>query len=380
VRGFPGRAERLGPHLVRVALDRANAALLSTLSQPFFALQSPASLADPANETPVGTGPFRLAGVKPGLVELAAFDGHWSGAPRLRRVLFRRYPDEDALSRALVSGDADITSALGPGRAALLRGQPAVTLDSQTGLNLIYLALNNERAPLSDPRVRRALSRAVDREALVRDVLGGHAEPAHNALPPTLQGHDTRARELVIDRDSARQLLAAARVPGGSELTLTVSRAPRPYLVEPLRVAARIASDLAAVGLTVRLRESASWTEQVDLTSRGEYELALLGWQADTLDPNDFLTALLDSGSIGTTNRSRYRSPAMDGLLKRARMDSAAATRLALYRQALDLFQQDMPLVPLYHSSVFTAQRREVRGLVVGPTGIVRFDKTWKQP
>jgi ABC-type transport system substrate-binding protein len=313
-------------------------------------------------------------------VELAAFDEHWAGSPRVRRLVFRRYSDEGALARALSSGEADVSSAIGPGSAGALRADPAVTLDSQTGLNLIYLAVNNERAPFDDARVRRALSRAIDRAALAREVLGGHAETAHTALPPTLFGHDTRARELVLDRDAARRLLAAARLPEAFETTLTVSQAPRPYLLDPLRVAARLRDDLAGVGLTVRLREVATWTEQVGLTTRGDFDLALLGWQADTLDPNDFLTALLDSGSIGTTNRSRYRSPAMDGLLKRARMDSAPGTRLTLYRQAQELFQQDMPFVPLYHSSVFTAHRREVRGLVVGPTGILRFDKAWKQP
>ena len=159
-----------------------------------------------------------------------------------------------------------------------------------------------------------------------------------------------------------------------------MSRAPRPYLREPLRVAARIRDDLARVGLVVRLRELPSWAEHVALTSQGDFELALLGWQADTLDPNDFLTALLDSESIGTTNRSRYRSAAMDGLLKRARQDSTLGARLSLYRQAQELVQSDMPFVPLYHSSVFTAYRREVRGLVIGPTGVLRYDKAWKQP
>ncbi len=379
-RAFPGRAERVGPQVVQVTLDRPNAALLSTLSQPFFALQSPRRLRGPGSEVPVGTGAFRLESARPGRVELAAFAEHWAGPPRLRRLVFRRFPDEGALARALASGEADVSSAIGPGSTAALRADPVVTLDSRTGLNLIYLALNNERAPFDDARVRRALSRAVDRAALVREVLGGHAETAHTALPPTLFGHDTRSRELVLDRDAARRLLADARVPEGVEMTLTVSRAPRPYLLDPLRVAARLRDDLAAVGVAVRFREVPTWTEHVELTSRGDFDLALLGWQADTLDPNDFLTALVDSGSVGTTNRSRYRSPAMDGLLKHARMDSAPGTRLALYRQAQELFQQDMPFVPLYHSSVFTAHRREVRGLVVGPTGILRYDKAWKQP
>ena len=70
----------------------------------------------------------------------------------------------------------------------------------------------------------------------------------------------------------------------------------------------------------------------------------------------------------------------MDGLLKRARMDSAPLARLTLYRQAQELFQADMPFVPLYHSSVFTARRRDVRGVIIGPTGILRYDKAWKQP
>ena len=379
-RAFPGRAERVGPHLVQVTLDRPNAALLSTLSQPFFAMQSPKRLAGPGSEEPVGTGPFRLDAARPGRVDLSAFDGHWAGAPRLRRLVFRRFADEEALAQALVSGEADVSSAIGPTRAARLRDEPGLTLDSQTGLSLVYLAVNNERAPFAEARVRRALSRAIDRQGLVREILAGHAEPAHTALPPTLFGHDTRARELVLDRDAARRLLAAARVPEGFETTLTVSRAPRPYLLEPLRVAARLRDDLARVGVVVRLREVATWTEHVDLTSRGDFDLALLGWQADTLDPNDFLTALLESGSIGTTNRSRYRSPAMDGLLKRARMDSARLTRLTLYREAQELFQKDMPFVPLYHSSLFTAHRRDVRGVVIGPTGILRFDKAWKQP
>ena len=378
-RGFPGHAARVGPYVVQITLDRPNAALLSTLSQPFFAIQSPARLAT-RPETPVGTGPFRLASVRPGLVELTAFDGHWAGPPRAKRLLFRRFPSEEALARALAAGEADVSAALSPDRAADLRAHEGVTLDAQAGLNLTFLAVNNESSPFSDARVRRALSRAVDRTAFVRELLAGHAEPAHAALPPTLLGPDTRARELTLDRDAARRLLADAHVAAGFETTLTVSRAPRPYLLEPLRAAARIRNDLAQVGLVVRLREVESWAEHVALTSRGDFELALLGWRADTLDPNDFLTALLDSGSIGTTNRSRYKSGAMDGLLKRARQDSAPLSRLALYRQAQDLVQSDMPFVPLYHSAVFTAYRREVRGLVIGPTGILRYDKAWKQP
>jgi dipeptide transport system substrate-binding protein len=104
----------------------------------------------------------------------------------------------------------------------------------------------------------------------------------------------------------------------------------------------------------------------------------VLGWQADTSDPNDFLSALLASESIGATNRSRYRSEAMDALLKQGRRGSDPGERAGSYREAQALFQRDMPWVPLYHVSTFTAYRRVVQGLAVGATGIPRFDKAWK--
>jgi dipeptide transport system substrate-binding protein len=97
------------------------------------------------------------------------------------------------------------------------------------------------------------------------------------------------------------------------------------------------------------------------------------------VDPNDFLSALLGSESIGTTNRSRYRSQAMDALLAQGRRGRDQKERAGSYRDAQALFQKDMPWIPLYHVSLFTASRRNVRGLVSGPTGILRYDKTWKR-
>ena len=150
------------------------------------------------------------------------------------------------------------------------------------------------------------------------------------------------------------------------------------YLPSPLRMAARIQADLAEVGIRATLKEVPSWADYVERATRGDYDLCLLGWQADTTDANDFLSALLASESIGTTNRSRFRSPEMDAILKRARMGGDRAERLSAYREAQDLFHGEMPWVPLYHTSVFTAYRRGVRGLLTGPTGVTRFEKAWK--
>jgi peptide/nickel transport system substrate-binding protein len=375
-RAFPGRARRIGPHVVEIALDQPNAALLATLSQPFFCIESTGR---PEGALPVGTGPFRVISAEPGRVELQAHPGYWGGAPRLARLVFRRLPGEDALVEALVKGEVDVTTAVGQDRLARLHERPEVTLDSRTGLNLAFLSINNERPPFSDVRVRQALARAIDRDALVRGFLAGHAEPARNPLPPLIPGYDTRAKALHLDRAGARGLLAEAGFPGGLEASLLAVSSPRAYLPSPLRMAERIQADLAEVGVKLALREAPSWTDYVERATRGDYDLCLLGWQADTPDPNDFLSALLASEAIGTTNRSRYRSPAMDAVLKRARMGGDMGERLAAYREAQELFRKDMPWIPLYHGSVFTAYRKGVRGLLTGPTGVTRYEKAWKR-
>ncbi len=376
-RAFPGRAERLGPHVVAITLERPSAALLATLSQPFFAMQSPKALAA-GIELPVGTGPFRLASALPGVVKLEASPESWAGAAQLSQIVFRRYPNERALLGALVSGEVDVTSALGQERVETLRQNQQLSLNAQTGQSIAFVSINNEREPWTRVEVRQAAARAIDRGALVQEILGGHGEPARNPLPPSFWGYSKRTRELFLDRPAARRLLAEAGYETGFETTLLVVDSPRPYMPAPLRLAEQLRDDLLAVGIRCRLVTATNWADYVARGSRGDYDLMLLGWQADTADPNDFLSALLGSPAIGTTNRSRYRSAPMDALLKRGQMASDVQSRSAAYREAQALFQRDMPFIPLYHVAVFSAHRREVHGLSAGPTGLFRYDKASK--
>jgi ABC-type oligopeptide transport system substrate-binding subunit len=134
------------------------------------------------------------------------------------------------------------------------------------------------------------------------------------------------------------------------------------------------------VGDDVRTERAPSWSALLERATRGDYAMAVLGWQADTPDPNDFLSVLLGSEFVGTTNRTRYRSAAMDDLLKQGRRGDDQRERAVSYLQAQALFRRDMPWIPLFHVSVFTVHRRDVQDLVIGPTGIPRYDRAWKTP
>jgi peptide/nickel transport system substrate-binding protein len=377
-RGFPVAAERLGPLVVGLTLDRPNAALLATLSQAFFGMQSPRQLRARDSAPLVGTGPFRVGDVRPGQVVLEANRNYWGGVPRLARLSFRRFPDEDALREALARGDVDLTSSLGSSQVQRLRSDTGVVVHAQTGLNIAFLSVNNEHGPLGDRRVRQAIARGIDRPALVAALLGGHGEPARNPLPPSLWGYATRTRELMADLVGARRLLREAGQERGFAVSFLVTDSPRPYNPAPLRLAEQLSAQLARSGIRATLVRAPAWSDFVDRARRGDYDVAVMGWQADTTDPNDFLSALLGSEAIGATNRSRYRSEEMDGLLKQGRREGDPRARETAYRAAQALFQRDMPWVPLYHVSVLTAYRRSLRGIVIDPTGTVRFDRVWK--
>jgi peptide/nickel transport system substrate-binding protein len=331
-----------------------------------------------SNAQPIGTGPFRFGRRVPGRVEIERNPDYWGGPPWLSKVIFRRFPQQDALLAAVADGRVCVTSALSQDRIERLRDPPEVNVVSQVGLNIAFLSINNEHAPYGDTRVRQAIARAVDRPGLVTDILAGQGEPARNPLPPGLGGYATLTKELVLDRVTARRLLADAGFPEGFETSIMAPATPRPYMPAPVELAHRISADLSAVGVRARVVVVSRWAEYLARATRGDYEMAVLGWQADTTDPNDFLSALLASESIGTTNRSRYRSAAMDSLLKRGRMISQLAERWTVYREAQELFQSDIPWVPLYHVASFAAHSCFVRDLQVGPTGILRYQNVWK--
>ena len=271
----------------------------------------------------VGTGPFRLLTVQPGRLELVANPDYWGGAPRLRRVVLRRFPREEALIAALLAGEVDVTAALGPHRVDELRKRPEISLDSFTGLNVAFLSVNNDRAPWAT----RACVRPFHGPSTAgpgQPVPGGHGDSARGPLPPSLLGRPGPIRDLVLDRPGARRLLAEAELGEGFETTLLTVDSPRPYMPSPVALGEALREQLAAVGVRAKVTVVPSWSEYLERVTRGDYDLALLGWQADSTDPNDFLSALLSADAIGTTNRSRYRSPAMEALLKRARRESDA--------------------------------------------------------
>ncbi len=268
---------------------------------------------------------------------------------------------------ALRRGEIDLTTAI---TMAELRNQeiggfaPSLQPGNSTGI----LFFNTERHVLSKPAVRRAVALALDvHEIAARSYDKNPAAfIAPNLLPPMMG----RATGLpTTDRAGARQMLEASGAKP-SRLSLLVPWAPRPYMPKPLPVAQAIQGQLAEIGITVDLLETSTSEEFFNDLIRGNYDMALAGWIADTPDPADFFEALLWSKMCegeNHSNHSRWRSAGADAALLRFREQPTEENKRELHR----LVKEEAPLVPLIYGQSVVVHARKVRNVSVTATGVV---------
>jgi ABC-type transport system substrate-binding protein len=342
---------------------------------------------------PVGTGPFRFVQWNPGdRIVLAANDDYWAGRPRIDRLIYKVIPDSSSRLIQLASGQIHAMDGLNPNDLPVVQRNDRLQLLQFPGINVCYLSMNCEKPPFTDVRVRRAIAMAIRKEDLIESVYRGTAIPAILPMPPIVFGFDKSIEDYPNDIEAAKRLLAEYRdafratmgvTPNGPPptplenlLDLLVMPNPRPYLPDPIRAAELIKGDLERLGLKIRITVSGDWGTHLAKTRNGEHQMALLGWVSDNGDPDNFLGVLLGSEQArkgAALNISFYKNPALDDLLQQARRELDTAKRAALYHQAQKIIHDDCPMVPLAHAVDSVAMHRNVHGLVLQPTGDLRF-------
>ena len=114
-----------------------------------------------------------------------------------------------------------------------IKADPALQLMEQPGLNIGYLAFNNQKPPFTDKRVRIAVNMAIDKQAILQAVYQGAGQPAKNLIPPTMWSYDNQIQDFPHDPEQAKKLLAEAGFPNGFETDIWAMPVQRPY--NPMR-------------------------------------------------------------------------------------------------------------------------------------------------
>jgi peptide/nickel transport system substrate-binding protein len=383
--------EVIDPMTVKIYLFKPQASFLSLLSMFPVSIVSPTAVKKwgPAfAEHPVGTGPFQFVEWERGdRIQLQRFAGYWGDKARLAHIVFKNIPDARQRLVALEGGAIDVAYGILPEELQFVVLHPELELVRAPGMNVAYLAMNTQRPPWNDVRVRRAVNHAINKVPIVSLIYQGNAVPASGPVPPTLWSYDRDVMQYAYDPARARALLDEAAAAGvfdaSQHYKLYAPATPRPYLPDPERMARALQRNLEDVGVHVEI-VLLPFPEFPVAVEAGSHDLCLIGWTADIPDPDNFLYQLLsrDNAQEGAhaRNLAFYRDANVSGLLQYAQETSDRAERERYYREAQERIAVDAPWVPIAHSALALGIRQDVQNLAIHPSSLVYYQTVWIKP
>lgn len=365
------------PHTIRLKTATPYAMVPYDLNSIFIVSKKAAGAASTADfdsgRAMIGTGPFRFLRFARGdRVELARNDAYWGGKPGWEKAVFRIMPSDPARMAALLAGDLDMIEQIPTADLPRVRADGRLRTAQKVSWRTIFFHLDRwrdsppavtdragrplGRNPFKDARVRLAISKSINRKAIVERVMEGAALPASNLVSPPVFGHDATLKLPDYDPGGAKKLLAEAGYPQGFGMTL---HAPNNRYVNDEQIAQVVAQMLARIGVQARV-ETLPINVYLAKARAGEFAFAMLGWgsfSGDLALRSLVATPNADKG-FGAWNWSRYSNRMVDDLIERSLASVDERKREVLARQAMHVAMTDVAVIPLHHQIVTWALRR----------------------
>lgn len=335
-----------------------------------------------AGRAAIGTGRYKQSEYVPGeRIVLERNEGWWGNKPEWTRVTFAPIESGPARVAALLAGKLDLIERTPTADLERLGRDPRVTLSRGISSRVIYLQLDQHRDdspfvtangggrianPLKDPRVRLAMSKAIQREAIVSGVMNGDAVAAGQLLPAGFFGVSRKLEPAAFDPAGAAKLLAEAGVGEGFGLTL---HAPRGRYVNDAKIAEAIGPMLKRIGIRTEV-VTLPYREFFKEATRGgpggtpKFSFILAGWGSRTGGASSPLRWVLHTydrpRGYGAANRGRYSSAEVDALLEEALATMDDGKRAALLARATEVAMHDVGVIPLHFQVNTWASRKGI--------------------
>jgi len=364
-------------HTLSVTLDKPRPYFLGNLTVPtasVFAKEAAGDKEATTVEGVVGTGPYKLAKLVPDAeLELDANADYWGGAPKVAHIRKPIITDPAARLSRFLAGDLDYLE---------LGRQEAQTLDKEKAEkgHLQYVAkpwlqfiVLGEKVypPFKDARVRRAFAMAIDRKKLVSDLLTGYDE-AKGLVPHGVPGYQENYAGIPYDPVGAKKLLTEAGFPDGKglppiEMDFSVTIAENRVICES------VSSDLSK-NLGVKVRpQMLEWGAYLDKQDHGQIPMGVVGWSADYLDPQNFIS--MQVASFGPQNKEGIHEPEIDALCLKADSEIDPKVRADLYVQAEKLAIERAVRIPVFMMNQPVMMSGRFKGLRINSIGLMPLTK-----
>ena len=340
---------------VKVTLTRPSAPFIAALSQTTTGILSPAAGDKSGNEYKnvvhtVGTGPYVFKERKKGeSFTVTLFDKYWGKKPTYDTVVFRIVPEAATRESLILAGQVDLIVLPPVADLPALQRNPALKVLLAPGDRTIFISMNTTKPPLGDVRVRQALNYAVDKKAIIQNVLFGAADEMDAPMAPSLFGY-CKAGKYEYDPAKAKQLLTEAGVKPGTKISF---HHPTGRYVQDKEASQAVAGYLREVGLEPEL-QTMDWPSYISIVNAGPaektvHQLAYLGWAPAFLDASQqvlqYWSAYHPPAGLATTF---YKDPKVDEWIMAADRESNPDKRKELYCEIQKKVWADAPWLFLY--------------------------------
>jgi peptide/nickel transport system substrate-binding protein len=331
----------------------------------------------------IGTGPFKFKEYVPGdRIVMERNESYWGEKPMWTVVTFKPIKSGPSRVAALLAGDVDLIEQTPTVDLERLKKEPGVALSDGISNRVIYLHLDHARDdspfvkakdgsaiknPLKDLRVRRAISKAINRDLIVERVMEGVAIKAGQLLPEGFFGVSDKLEPEAYDPEGAKKLLAEAGLPDGFKLTI---HGPNDRYINDAKIAEAVGQMLSRIGVdteVVTMPRSVFFKR----ASRGgpdgtpEFSFILVGWGSGTGEASSPLKSLLMTHNpergFGASNRGRYSNPEVDRLTEEALAMVDDAKREAGLAKATEVAINDLGIIPLHYQVNVWAARKGLK-------------------
>jgi peptide/nickel transport system substrate-binding protein len=333
-----------------------------------------------AGRAAIGTGPFKFSEfVKGDRYVVVRNDDHWGGKSTWEKVTIRPIKTGPARVAALLAGDVDVIEEVPTTDIGRLQGDAKVSLSQGLSNRVIYFHIDHWRDetpfitandgskiknPLKDVRVRKALSKAINRPAIVDRLMEKAALPASQFLAEGFFGISKKLKPEAFDPDGAKKLLADAGFPKGFKMTL---HGPNGRYINDARMAEAVAQMFTRIGVETKVETMppAVFFKRASSGAEGgkpEFSFILVGWGSGTGEVSSPLKSLVATydrtKGMGTANRGRYSNPVLDKAIDQALATVDDAKRGELLAKASEIAMEDVAIIVSHYQLNTWATRR----------------------
>ncbi len=372
------------PLTIEFKLNAPYAPFLSNLAYTPGLMVSPAAVEAQGKDfgrNPSGTGAFKFAEWEANSkVVIVRNEDYWDGAPPLEAVIYRPITDANTRIAEMLSGGLDIMVEVPPDSLAQFRDNDSYKVVEQAGPHLWFLILNLKKGPFAEKKVRQAANYAINKKALVENILQGTAQVAAGPTPPAFAwAYNDALEPYPYDPEKAKALLAEAGY-DGEEVTFYVTDGGSGML-DPVAMGTAIQADLEAVGMKVNV-ETYEWNTflgKVNPGLEGKADMAEMAWMTNDPDTLPFLALRSEAWpDKGGFNSGYYSNPKVDELLNNARKSTDQAERAKLYQEMQTIVQEDAPWVFVANWKQNAVTKSSVEDFKLQPSFFLMLQKVSK--